>query len=110
MPDIGTVAYLIAIGYGLGVVWNTVLGRDQTNWMRTAAFPLLAIIIGQALWTTHLSSNAAQGLVFLGFNVYVALVSSFIGVVADVGATWMAKENTIRTAVRSFSHTLHLPR
>ena len=110
MPDIGTVAYLIAIGYGLGVVWNTVLGREQTNWMRTAAFPLLAIIIGQAVWTTHLSSNAAQGLVFLGFNVYVALVSSFIGVVADAGATWMAKENTVHTAVRSFSHTLHLPR
>ena len=110
MPDIGTVAYLIAVGYGLGVVWNTVLGRDQTNWMRTAAFPLLAIIIGQALWTTHLSSNAAQGLVFLGFNVYVALVSTFIGVLADVGATWMAKEHTLHTAVRSFSHTLHLTR
>lgn len=110
MPEIGTVAYLIAVGYGLGVVWNTVLGREQTNWMRTAAFPLLAIIIGQALWTTHLSSNAAQGLVFLGFNVYVALVSTFIGVLADVGATWMAKEHTLNTAVKSFSHTLHLTR
>ncbi len=110
MPEIGTVAYLIAVGYGLGVVWNTVLGREQTNWMRTAAFPLLAIIIGQALWTTHLSSNAAQGLVFLGFNVYVALVSTFIGVLADVGATWLAKEHTLNTAVKSFSHTLHLTR
>jgi len=110
MPDIGTVAYLIAIGYGLGMVWNTVLGREQTNWMRTAAFPLMAIIIGQALWTTHLSSNAAQGLVFLGFNVYVALVSSFIGVLTEGAVAWMAKENTIQTAVRSFSHTLHLTR
>jgi len=110
MPDIGTVAYLIAIGYGLGMVWNTVLGREQTNWMRTAAFPLMAIIIGQALWTTHLSSNAAQGLVFLGFNVYVALVSSFIGVLTEGAVAWMAKEHTIQTAVRSFSHTLHLTR
>ena len=110
MPDIGTVAYLIAMGYGMGVVWYTVLGREQTNWMRTAAFPLLGIIVGQALWTNHFSSNASQGLVFLGFNVYVALVSTFIGTIADIGATWLAKEHTLNAAVKSFSHTLHLTR
>ena len=54
MPELGlgNVVYLLAVSYGMGVMWYTVLGRTYANWMRMAAFPLLGAIIGEALWIT----------------------------------------------------------
>ncbi len=105
MPDLGAVAYLIAISYGMGVLWYTILGRNYTSWMRMAAFPLLGMIIGEALWTNHLSSNAEQGLVFFGLHVYVALVATFIGAMVDIGASWLAKEHPVPDVFRGSQHT-----
>ncbi len=107
MPDLGTVGYLIAISYGMGVLWYTVLGRNYTSWMRMAAFPLLGVIIGEALWTNHLSSSPDQGLVFLGFHIYVALASTFIGALVDIGASWLAKEHPVGDMFKGFQHTQH---
>ncbi len=104
MPDLGAVAYLIAISYGMGVLWYTILGRNYTSWMRMAAFPLLGMIIGEALWINHLSSNAEQGLVFFGLHVYVALVATFIGAMVDIGASWIAKEHPVTDVFKGFQH------
>ena len=107
MPDLGAVAYLIAISYGMGVLWYTVLGRNYTSWMRMAAFPLLGMIIGEALWTNYLSSNAEQGLVFFGLHIYVALVSTFIGALVDIGASWLGKEHPVSDVFSGFQHSQH---
>lgn len=107
MPDLGAVAYLIAISYGMGVLWYTVLGRNYTSWMRMAAFPLLGMIIGEALWINHLSSNAEQGLIFLGLHIYVALVATFIGALVDIGASWLAKEHPVSDMLKAVPHPQH---
>lgn len=107
MPDLGAVAYLIAISYGMGVLWYTVLGRNYTSWMRMAAFPLLGLIIGEAVWTNNLASNAEQGLIFLGVHIYVALVATFIGAMVDIGASWLAKEHPVADMFKGFQHSQH---
>ncbi len=107
MPDLGAVAYLIAISYGMGVLWYTILGRSHPNWMRMAALPFLGLIIGEALWVNQLSSNAEQGLVFLGVHIYVALVATFIGALVDIGASWLAKEHPVSDLFKGFQHTQH---
>ena len=107
MPDLGAVAYLIALSYGMGVLWYTLLGRNYTSWMRMAAFPLLGMIIGEALWINHLSSNAEQGLLFLGIHIYVALVATFVGALIDVAASWLAKEHPVSDVIKGFQHDQH---
>lgn len=104
MPDLGAVAYLIAISYGMGVLWYTILGRNYTSWMRMAAFPLLGLIIGEAVWINHLSTGASQGLVFLGIHLYVALAATFIGALVDIGASWLAKEHPVSDVIKGFQH------
>ena len=107
MPDLGAVAYLIALSYGMGVLWYTVLGRNYTSWMRMAAFPLLGLIIGEAVWVNNLSSNAEQGLMFLGIHIYVALVATFIGAIVDIGASWLANEHPVSDVIKGFHHDQH---
>ena len=104
MPDLGAVAYLIAISYGMGVLWYTILGRNCTSWMRMAAFPLLGLIIGEAVWINHLSTSASQGLVFLGIHLYVALAATFIGALVDISASWLAKEHPVSDVIKGFQH------
>lgn len=95
MPDLGFIVYLVAISYGLGVVWYTLLGRKYTNWMRMAAFPLLGAVIGEALWVNHIASNPGEGLFYFNLHIYVVLVSSFIGSLADVALGWLAKDHSM---------------
>ena len=49
MPELGFVVFLIAIAYGMGTVWYTLLGRDYASWMRMAAFPFVGAIVGEEL-------------------------------------------------------------
>ena len=104
MPDLGAVVYLIAIAYGMGVLWYTILGRNYTSWMRMAAFPLLGLIIGEALWINHLSSSAGQGLLFLGVHLYVALAATFVGTLVDVSASWISKEHPVSKIIKGIQH------
>ena len=67
------------------------------------------MIIGEAVWINHLSSNAEQGLIFLGLHIYVALVATFIGALVDIGASWMAKEHPVSDAFKGLHHTEHRP-
>ena len=57
MPDLGFAVSLIAVSYVMGVLWYTLLGRNYTSWMRMAAFPLLAVIIGEALFGRYLAAS-----------------------------------------------------
>ena len=47
MPELGFVVYLIAISYGMGALWYTLLGRSETSWTRMTAFPLVGVVIGE---------------------------------------------------------------
>ena len=104
MPELGYIVYLIAISYGLGVLWYTLLGHHHTSWMRMAAFPLLAVVIGEALWTRYLSTTVGQGLVFSGLHLYVALVATFIGALVDISISWLGKEHPVGGLLNSLGH------
>ena len=104
MPELGFIGLLIAISYGMGVLWYTLLGKAYTSWMRMAAFPLLGVIIGEAVWTRYLSASVGQGLVFSSFHIYVALVSTFIGTMVDLTVSWLAKEHPMADVLRTFEH------
>ena len=105
MPELGFIVYLIAISYGMGVVWYTLLGRKYTNWMRMAAFPLLGVIIGEALWTNHIASNPSEGLLYFNLHIYVVLISSFAGGLVDVALGWLAKEHPMTSYFKALEHS-----
>ncbi len=104
MPELGFVVYLIALSYGMGVVWYTLLGRKYTGWMRMAVFPLLGVVIGEALWVNHLASNPSEGLVYFNLHIYVVLVSSFAGSLIDVALDWLAKEHPMTNYFKVLHH------
>ena len=87
MPDLGFVVYLIAVSYALGVVWHTLLGRGYTSWMRLAAFPLVGTVLGETLVTIGPSLFA--------LHLYVALVSTFIAVTADIAFNWIGEQSPV---------------
>ena len=78
MPGLGFVVFLIAIAYGMGTVWYTLLGRDYDSWMRMAAFPFVGAIVGEDL--------VDAGPSFFGLHLYVALVSTLAAVVVDIAS------------------------
>ncbi len=49
MPELGLVVYLLAISYGMGALWYTLLGRSPARWTRMTAFPLVGVVIWGAL-------------------------------------------------------------
>ena len=93
MPELGFIVYLIAVSYGMGVVWYSLLGRKYTGWMRMAVFPFLGVVIGEALWVNHLAGSPTEGLQYFGLHVYVVLISSFAGSLVDVATGWLGKEH-----------------
>ena len=95
MPDLGFAVSLIAVSYVMGVLWYTLLGRNYTSWMRMAAFPLLAVIIGEALFGKYLAGSVGEGLVFLNIHIYVALIATFVGSIVDIAVYWLAKEHPV---------------
>ena len=77
------------------------LGRDTSSWMRMSAFPLLALIIGEGIYAQYLASSVGQGLVFLNVHIYVALIATFVGSMADIAVSWLAKEHHIVGALKT---------
>ncbi len=100
MPELGFIVYILALSYGMGVLWYTVLGHNYTGWMRMAAFPLLGLVIGEALWGKYLAASVGSGLVFFDLHIYVALVSTFIGSLVDISVSWLAKEHPVGDFLR----------
>jgi hypothetical protein len=74
----------------MGMLWYTLLGRHYTSWARMAAFPLVGVVIGEAIWTKYLAGAIGEGLVFFGLHIYVALISSFIATLIDMAFSWLA--------------------
>jgi L-cystine uptake protein TcyP (sodium:dicarboxylate symporter family) len=88
----------------MGVLWYTLLGRNYTGWMRMTAFPLLGLIIGEAIFSRYLSGGVGRGLVIYGVHLYVALIATFIAAMVDVAVTWVAKEHHVVDALKTLEH------
>ncbi len=101
MPELGFIVYLIAISYGMGVVWYTLLGRNYTSWMRMAAFPLIGVVVGESL----MANQQGVGLTFFGLHIFVVLVSTFVGALVDISISWVGKEHPL-----PFGHQEHSAR
>ena len=106
MPELalGPVAYLLAVSYGMGVLWYTLLGRNYTSWMRMAAFPLLGLIIGEAIISRYLAGGVGRGLAIYGIHIYVALIATFIAAMVDIGVSWLAKEHHVVDVLKTLEH------
>ena len=87
MPEPSFVLYLIAAAYTMGVVWYSLLGRSYNNWMRMAAFPLVGIVAGETL--------VATGPTYFGLHLYVVLLFTLLGVVADIGFSWIGEQSAV---------------
>jgi hypothetical protein len=81
------------------------LGYHYTSWARMAAFPLVGVILGEAIWDKYLAGAIGLGLVFLDLNIYVALVSAFIAALADVAFSWLSREYRVATFIKAFEPT-----
>ena len=75
MPELGYVAYLLALAYGLGQLWYSVLDYRHDHWMRLCAYPFLGIVIGEVF--------APVGPEFHGVHVAMALGASLIAAIVD---------------------------
>lgn len=101
MPELGFVVYLVALSYGMGVLWYTLLGRNFTGWMRMAAFPLVGVVIGEALWARYMSGSTFSGLVFWGLDIYPVVLFSFVAALLDVTFGWLAREHHVSSAFKN---------
>ncbi len=74
--DIGTLLFMLAFAYGLGVFWYDLLpGRLSDRTWRVAAYPFALMAFGEAL--------LPYGPTFGGIHVVTALVAALVGVVID---------------------------
>ena len=80
MEQLALVAAMVVFAYAFGMVWYHALGRPSTDWLRTMAYPLVGIIIGEGLWANYLPAGPAVS----GAHVVVALFASFLAVSLDV--------------------------
>jgi hypothetical protein len=80
MPELGFIVFLIALSYGLGVVWYKLLGAGHSGWMRTAAAPFIGVAVGEGVWGAYLASGPA----YFDVHIALALVTSLVAVLADV--------------------------
>jgi len=108
MPDLGFVVFLVALSYGMGVLWYTLLGRNYTGWMRVAAFPLIGVVIGEALWAKYMTGSTLSGLVFWNLNIYPVLMFTFIAALLDVTFGWLSREHHITSVVKNLTG-IHQP-
>ncbi len=53
MPELGLVVYLIAISYGMGALWYTLLGRSHASWTRMTAFSRWVLSSGGPAGAQH---------------------------------------------------------
>ncbi|HZA25864.1 MAG TPA: hypothetical protein VFA32_25255 [Dehalococcoidia bacterium] len=104
MPELGFVVYLIAISYAMGMLWYTLLGRGYSTWTRMVAFPLVGVVIGEAIWSGYLAGAVGEGLVFFNLHIYVALVSTFVAALIDMAFSWLAAEHHVADVLKAFEH------
>ena len=87
MLELGSVVFLVAIAYAMGVVWYSLLGRTYSSWMRVAAFPFVGAILGEALVTV--------GPTYFGLHLYVVIVSTMVAVLTDIAVTWIQQRTPV---------------
>lgn len=75
MPDFGNVLFLVALAYGLGQLWYSILGHRHDGWMRMASFPFLGIVAGEAFMPV--------GPEVFGVHVTVAFAATLIACLVD---------------------------
>ena len=83
--DIGLVLFMLALSYGLGVLWYDLLpGRLPNRVWRVAAYPFLGIFAAEAILAPALSFDPKVG----GIHVVSALIGSLVG----VGIDWLVNQ------------------
>ena len=98
--ELSTVALAIAVSYGFGVLWYTVLSQKFDSWMRIAALPLVGLVIAQGLW----NNSSWSGPEFLDLNIVAVVVGTSIGALTDVFAQTVSRESYVPKSVGAFTH------
>ena len=78
--DIGTFLLMLALAYGLGMLWYDLLpGRLPAQVWRVAAYPFVGIYIAESLIPRLLTADPTFG----GVHVVTALIGSIVAVIVD---------------------------
>ena len=105
MIDIGNVAAMVAVSFGLGIFWSEFLRRPQRDRFKLTAIALVGILLGEArVYAGMVGGPAAYGL-----HPVTALVASFTAIYLHTG--WVEKKvwpweiigdlNSLKTRFRS---------
>ena len=108
MPELGNVAAYLVYGFSFGLVWYHLMGASNRDWLRMIGYPLVGVILGEAVWSTYMVSGPAV----MGLHPVVALFSSFIAVYLDMSreAGHLLKPSEL-PGFKSvhMPHSVHLP-
>ena len=102
MDEFSVVALAIAVSYGMGELWYTLLGHKYSSWMRTAALPLVGLVIAQAIW----NDNAAGGPVFMQLHVVAIVLGTGIAALGDLILQAIGRESHVAKVVGAVTHLL----
>ncbi len=80
MDQLGPVAAVVVVAYGFGAFWYHLLGQPHASWQRMLVFPLVGVILGEAIWVPYFAAGPQA----LGLHVVVALFASLIAVYVDI--------------------------
>lgn len=75
MAEFGHVLFLVALAYGLGQFWYSILDHRHEHWMRICSYPFLGIVAGEAL--------TPIGPEVFGVHVFVAFVATLVACLVD---------------------------
>jgi predicted MFS family arabinose efflux permease len=93
--DIGTFLLMLALAYGLGVLWYDLLpGKLSDRVWRVAAYPFLGMWVAQALLTPHFANDPEFG----GIHLVSAIIGSIVAVIVD----WIITAARQPSAVQMF--------
>jgi len=96
--DIGTFLLMLALAYGLGVLWYDLLpARLPARVWRVAAYPFVGIFIAEALIPRVLPVDPTFG----GIHLVTALIGSIVAVIVDWIITEARHPSSVTTPERA---------
>ena len=100
LNEFGLVALVIAASYGMGTLWYNLLNHKYDSWMRIAAFPLIGLIMTEAIWENY----TLGGPEFMGLHVAAVALGTGVAALADGLVESLSRETHVSKVLGAFTH------
>ena len=67
---------MLVLAFAFGSMWYQLFGHTKTHWLKTMAFPLVGVIIGEGIWANY----QMAGPEIVGIHPAVAVFSTMLAV------------------------------